>query len=66
MHELEAAVEQERRRIIGKLLNAVGIHRLAGQEHIADAIDRLAMEIECEPTLNQLRGAPVDRWLSEN
>jgi hypothetical protein len=46
----------ERRRIIGRLLEKVGIYRLAGQESIANAIDVLAMEIESEPTIRQLRG----------
>ena len=55
MHEFEAAVERERLRIIGKLLAAVGIYRLSGHEHIANAIDRLAMEIECEPMINALK-----------
>lgn len=53
--EIGRIQEAERRRIIGKLLEKVGIYRLAGQESIANAIDVLAMEIEVEPTIRQLR-----------
>lgn len=53
--EIALIQERERRRIIGKLLEKVGIYRLAGQESIANAIDVLAMEIETEPTIRQLR-----------
>jgi hypothetical protein len=53
--EIALVQERERRRIIGKLLEKVGIYRLAGQESIANAIDVLAMEIEVEPTLHMLR-----------
>jgi hypothetical protein len=53
--EIALIQERERRRIIGKLLEKVGIYRLAGQEQVANAIDVLAMEIEVEPTIRQLR-----------
>lgn len=53
--EIALIQEGERRRIIGKLLEKVGIYRLSGQESIANAIDTLAMEIEVEPTMIQLR-----------
>ena len=53
--EIGLIQERERRRIVGRLLEKVGIYRLAGQESIAKAIDALAMEIEVEPTIRQLR-----------
>lgn len=53
--EIGLIQERERRRIIGKLLEKVGIYRLTGQIDIANAIDTLAMEIEVEPSVRQLR-----------
>lgn len=40
------AVEAERRRIVGIVLNAYAIARMAGELAIADALDKLATEIE--------------------
>lgn len=40
------AVEKERRRIVGMVLAKFGEARTAGAESIADALDKLATEIE--------------------
>lgn len=43
---LRSAVEKERRRCIGVILNAYGLYQLSGQETIARALDALAVQIE--------------------
>lgn len=40
------AVEAERRRIVGMVLTAYALAKLAGEHAIADALDRLANDIE--------------------
>ncbi len=45
---IEAAVQKERRRAVGMVLNAYGICKLAGQESTARVLDALATKIENE------------------
>jgi hypothetical protein len=44
--EVLRAVERERRRIVGMVLQRFGVARAAGTESIAHALDALATDIE--------------------
>jgi len=43
---VKLAVENERRRIVGMVLTAYALAKLSGEHAIADALDRLATDIE--------------------
>jgi len=43
---VKLAVEAERRRIVGMVLNAYALAKRSGEDAIADALDRLATDIE--------------------
>lgn len=43
---VKLAVDSERRRIVGIILQAYAIAKLSGEHAIANALDRLALDIE--------------------
>ena len=45
---IESAVQRERKRCVGLVLNAFGVNRLGGHEHTARILDALATQMELD------------------